>query len=328
MRACRRFCTSSTKHSVVAVGLGNMGDPLTRRVAAKFPTAVYDLSASAVADHAAATGSVPISDADGLRQQTAAAGVVLTCLPNTDLTRKTLETVRPALRPGTVWIDATSGRAEDAAALADELWEQHSVRFLDCAVSGGPRGAAKGILAALVGGDQPSFEGVIDVIGCFADKITHLGPAGSGHLVKAVNNALLAANLLSASEGIAAIARHGVDVDAALQAINGSSGRSWVTMQRFPDNILTGDAYGFALAMHCKDLENALRAIREPRATDGAPVAAPMLELTRCLMSVAREQYGGDVDHTETTRLAARANGIDFEKLRGGGGGGGGGGSS
>jgi 3-hydroxyisobutyrate dehydrogenase-like beta-hydroxyacid dehydrogenase len=94
---------------------------------------------------------------------------------------------------------------------------------------------------------------------------------GRGHLVKAVNNALLGAHMLVASEGgwrcranapdappppppisalgaltrrrlalsiaggggsagLATVARHGVDVSQALKAINGSSGRSWVTM--------------------------------------------------------------------------------------------------
>jgi 3-hydroxyisobutyrate dehydrogenase len=64
--------------------------------------------------------------------------------------------------------------------------------------------------------------------------------------------------MLIASEGLGAIAKSGVDVEKALEAINGSSGRSWVTMQRFPDNILTGKPYGFALGMHCKDMENAM----------------------------------------------------------------------
>ena len=104
------------------------------------------------------------------------------------------------------------------------------------------------VSAQLVGGDRPAFEGAADVIACFADKVapllqesarppsplarpplppwcvspqvTHLGPAGSGHLVKSINNALLAANLLSASEGVAAIARYGIDVPSALQAID------------------------------------------------------------------------------------------------------------
>jgi 3-hydroxyisobutyrate dehydrogenase len=194
--------------------------------------------------------------------------------------------------------------------------QSHGVRYLDCAVSGGPRGAQRGVLAALVGGDAATFARVHDVIGCFSDKITHLGPVGSGHMVKAINNALLAAHLLTASEAMATLARHGVDLPAALQvsskrssalhhplpplglvhhpwalmtwqAINGSSGRSWCTMQRFPDNILTGDAYGFALGLHCKDMENAMRLIRAPH-EDGTPVTAPMLELTRCLMNQVR----------------------------------------
>jgi 3-hydroxyisobutyrate dehydrogenase-like beta-hydroxyacid dehydrogenase len=71
-------------------------------------------------------------------------------------------------------------------------------------------------------------------------------------------------------------------INKALEAINGSSGRSWVTMQRFPDNILTADPYGFALGMHCKDMENAMDVVRADRA------AAPMLELARCLMHIGQ----------------------------------------
>jgi hypothetical protein len=38
----------------------------------------------------------------------------------------------------------------------------------------------------------------------------------------------------------------------ALAAINGSSGRSWATLQRFPDNICTSQPYNFSLGLHCK----------------------------------------------------------------------------
>ena len=50
-----------------------------------------------------------------------------------------LDAVRPGLVDGNprglVWLDATSGRADAAAALAEDLWDQHSLRYLDC-VSG------------------------------------------------------------------------------------------------------------------------------------------------------------------------------------------------
>ena len=87
-----------------------------------------------------------------------------------------------------------------------------------------------------------------------------------------------------------------------------------VTMQRFPDNILTGNAYGFALGMHCKDMNNAMEVILAPH-EDGTAIETPMLDLTRSLMNRAREEMGGEVDHTDTTKLAARQHKIDFENL-------------
>ena len=166
-RSLARLSTQSAAPHVVGVGLGNMGAPLTGRIAAKFPTAVYDLNAATVAKHSEQWGSTVIDGVETLHTLTTTADVIVTCLPNTNLTRVTLDTLRPALREGTVWLDATSGRGEDAAALADELLEGYGVRYLDCAVSGGPRGAEKGILAALVGGDKPTFERVVDVRRCF-----------------------------------------------------------------------------------------------------------------------------------------------------------------
>lgn len=72
----------------------------------------------------------------GLADAAAEADVIFTCLPNTDATKAVLEAVRPGLATGNprglVWLDATSGRADAAAALADELWEQHNLRYLDC----------------------------------------------------------------------------------------------------------------------------------------------------------------------------------------------------
>lgn len=213
--------------------------------------------------------------------------------------------------------------------MAEALWSEHKIGYLDCAVSGGPKGAKNGILAALVGGTEDTFQRAHEIVSCFSDKITHLGPAGSGHLVKAMNNAMLGAQMLVASEGLAAIVRHGVDLTAALKAINGSSGRSWVTMQRFPDNVTTGKPYGFALGMHCKDMDNALRAVQRPapdasadeqqqqkrrkvEASEQPNIKSPMLELAQSLMHVGKEQFGANADHTVTTQFASERHGVSF----------------
>ena len=77
------------------------------------------------------------------------------------------------------------------------------------------------------------MESVKPLISSFSHNIVHCGEVvGSGHAVKAVNNTLMAANLWSAAEGMLLLKRYGVDLSHALDAINGSSGRSWATMQR------------------------------------------------------------------------------------------------
>eukprot|EP00966_Prymnesium_polylepis_P115354 2666239-Prymnesium_polylepis.2 len=113
--ARRALCTAQPSiGKVVAVGLGNMGAPLSGMIASKYPTAVYDVNAEVAARHAEQWGSHALGSEDALREHTATADVVVTCLPNTNLTWVTLDAVRPALRRGTVWLDATSGRGEDA----------------------------------------------------------------------------------------------------------------------------------------------------------------------------------------------------------------------
>ena len=80
------------------------------------------------------------------------------------------------LRPGMIWLDCTSGMTavsqepcnlvvvvagapSDSVALSGEL-EQCGVEFVDVAVSGGPKGAANGVLTAMVGGSAAGVERV------------------------------------------------------------------------------------------------------------------------------------------------------------------------
>eukprot|EP01065_Artemidia_motanka_P043663 TRINITY_DN608_c0_g2_i1.p1 TRINITY_DN608_c0_g2~~TRINITY_DN608_c0_g2_i1.p1 ORF type:complete len:300 (+),score=50.85 TRINITY_DN608_c0_g2_i1:76-975(+) len=285
---------------VLAFGLGNMGFPLTGCVAAKYATCVHDLRSDVVARHNAEFGTTPCEDT---RREAATADVILTCLPNTDLTFRIVKDIAASLRPGVLWIDATSGRAADARRLAETLWSEHQVRYADCAVSGGPAGARRGKLAVMVGGAPDAVGDAMAVCSTFgaSGKVFHCGPPGSGHAVKAVNNALLAVSLLAAGEGIGTLTAMGVDPETAAKAISASSGRSWATMQRMPDHILPNVPYGFALALHRKDVDNALKLVGD--------AAAPMLQQAGKLMREAEAELGGSSCHCDVAQRAAVACG-------------------
>ena len=71
----------------------------------------------------------------------------------------------------------STGSPDDSATMHQELGDI-GVRFVDVAVSGGPAGANKGILTAMVGGEPEAVRTVRPLIDTFAREIVHLGPAG------------------------------------------------------------------------------------------------------------------------------------------------------
>ena len=74
----------------------------------------------------------------------------------------------------------------------------------------------------------------------FAAKVVRMGPVGAGHAMKAVNNALLAVNILGLAEGLVTLAKAGLEPRAMLDVLNASSGRSFVSEVLIPERVLTG----------------------------------------------------------------------------------------
>ena len=100
--------------------------------------------------------------------------------------------------------------------------------------------AIKGALTVMCGGSAADVARAEVVVAPFAAKVTHMGPVGAGHAVKAVNNALLAINILALAEGMVTLAKAGLAPRAVLDVINASSGRSFVSEVLVPERVLTG----------------------------------------------------------------------------------------
>ncbi|CAE8641168.1 unnamed protein product, partial [Polarella glacialis] len=162
--------------------------------------------------------------------------------------------VAPHMARGSCIVSCTSGEPAVTRRLAQSLKERYGIDFLDAPVSGGPKGAAAGTISCMVGADdEAAAQRALPVLRSFTGKIVRCGPAGSGHAVKAVNNAMNVTHLLLGVEGLLALQRFGVDPAVALEAINSSSGRSLQTEQRIPQEVLTGRFdYGFKLPLMAK----------------------------------------------------------------------------
>jgi 3-hydroxyisobutyrate dehydrogenase len=106
-----------------------------------------------------------------------------------------------------------------------------------------------------------------------------------------------AAHLLASSEALLAGQRFGLDPAVMLEVVNGSSGRSGSTQNKWPNYVLpeTYDA-GFAIGLMVKDIRIAL-ALAE---ATGTP--SELTQRTVQLWGQAADQLGADADHTEIVR--------------------------
>ena len=156
---------------------------------------------------------------------------------------------------------------------------RRSIMFVDAPVSGGPPLAEKGTLTVMCGGTDEAVKRATAVVAPFAGKVVHMGPVGSGHAMKAVNNALLAINILALAEGLVTLSKAGIAPRTAVEVLNASSGRSFVSEALIPERVLTGTwPRLFRLALIEKDIGIAHDLAR----TLGVPDA---------VMANARERY-------------------------------------
>jgi 3-hydroxyisobutyrate dehydrogenase len=292
---------------IAFLGLGAIGRPMASHIAAKgFPLTVWNRTAERAEQFARETGAAhAATPANAARD----ADVVITCFPESRHVAALLDGpdgLLAGMRGDTTLVDCTSGDPATSRAIAATL-ASASISFMDAPVSGGVAGAEKGALTVMAGGDAAVLERVRPVLDTFAQKIVHCGGVGAGDAVKAVNNAFLAVHILSTAEGLATLAKAGVDPKVALDVINASSGRSNTSMNLFPERVLTrAFPRTFRLALLEKDIGIAAEIARDLR------VPAPMTQLAADLFRIARGELGEIADHVEAVKMVEQWAGVEI----------------
>jgi 3-hydroxyisobutyrate dehydrogenase len=162
--------------------------------------------------------------------------------------------------------------------------------FVDAPVTGSKMQAAAGELVFLVGAAEDSLARIRPALDAMGKTIVHVGPVGSGALVKLINNFLCGVQAASLAEAIAVIEHSQLDRDRAIGAIvNGSPGSP--VMKTLASRIMADDySPNFYLHLLAKDLGYAI-AEGESR---GVPMATAATALGILQSSIARGD--GDKD--------------------------------
>lgn len=278
------------------VGLGNMGTPMVLRLtAAGYRVQGFD---SGEAAGAALEGVDGYSRKASLSEVAADAKAVILMLPNSVIVAQVLLDggLLDAMRDGSTLIDMGSSRPEETQRMAAEAERRH-VRLVDAPVSGGVPAAKDGSLTVMVGGPREHVDECWPALEHIGNHVVYVGPVGAGHALKALNNLLSASHLLASSEAMVIGTRFGLDPKVMMEAINGSSGRSWSTLTKWPRYILPRNfASGFLFSLLLKDTRIAV----ELAHTTGA--SASHSEATLQLWEAAAKELPADADHTDIHR--------------------------
>ncbi|WP_336882938.1 NAD(P)-dependent oxidoreductase [Rhodococcus globerulus] len=290
--------------SVGLVGLGAMGGPIARNfVNSGQALIVRDADAASqqrfLDSHPSAVGTTDFADF-------AKCDVVVLVLPTSDIVDAVVlgeGGLLSQLQAGSTIVDMGSSIPDRTQKLAGIAAEQ-GVRVVDAPVSGGVGRALKADLAVMAGGDADVVAEVLPLLRATGTAIIHVGPVGSGHAAKALNNLLAANGLVAAAEAMLVGRKFGIDPATLLSVINASSGRNQATETKYEKFVLSGTFdSGFAATLMRKDIGIALDLARSQdvstvlgdtlgkiweTAVDGLAPGADQTEVVRYLEELAQ----------------------------------------
>jgi 3-hydroxyisobutyrate dehydrogenase-like beta-hydroxyacid dehydrogenase len=162
--------------------------------------------------------------------------------------------VLAGLKPGSVVIDCSTAIPASSLRMARAVQAAGSA-WLDAPMTRTPKEAAEGRLNLLVGGDLALFDACRPLLACFAENITHVGPAGAGHSMKLLHNYVSLGTVALLAEAAACAQRSGVSAEVFVDVL-AKGGGGGIALERLKPYLLAGDSSGlrFSIANACKDL--------------------------------------------------------------------------
>jgi len=250
---------SGLPSTVAVVGTGRMGAAMAAKLReAGTDVVLFNRTAERAHQLAAETGARVAASA---AEAAASAPVVLVSLADDRAVTQTYQGpdgIAAGAKAGTVVADTSTVDPRTVAETRRLLGESGS-RLLDAPVSGSVPSVRQGTLVVLAGGDAADLEVARPVFDVFARQIFHVGPSGSGAIMKLAVNTLVHALNQALSESLVLAEKAGIDRSTAYDVITASAaGAPFVQYKRAAFERPEETPVAFTLALVAKDLGLAL----------------------------------------------------------------------
>jgi 2-hydroxy-3-oxopropionate reductase len=227
--------------NVGLIGLGNVGMYYVKKLLeAGYPLTVFDIDPQK-RDDAVQRGA---TSADTAAKVTQSSDFIILSLPKSEVVESVMEGahgVLSVLKAGQVVIDTSTSRPQTAVRL-EKLCEAKGAGFIDSPLTW--RGPGKTHIL-MVGGKEESFQKAEAVLKCLSYKYRLVGPAGSGQILKLINQMVSTNQIAVHAEAVELTKKYGIDPQLLKEFL----------MFDIPEGLLTEDYCGCGeLGFQYKDL--------------------------------------------------------------------------
>lgn len=204
---------------VAVLGLGIMGAGMANNLLrAGFPVNVYNRDAAKSAPFASTAGARVASSP---RDAASDADVVISMVSDDRASRAVWmgdQGALAGLKKGALLIESSTLTVKWVEELAKAATDA-GAELIDAPVTGSRDHAAAGQLLFLVGGSAEALERATPILSVMSRGIVHLGPTGSGALVKLINNFVCGVQAAALAEAMVVIERSNLDRDKTLDVL-------------------------------------------------------------------------------------------------------------
>jgi 3-hydroxyisobutyrate dehydrogenase/2-hydroxy-3-oxopropionate reductase len=280
--------------TVAILGCGRMGSAMAERLAGQgVKVVLYNRTPDRATTLAERIGAEAASVAATPSEAASRADVIISMVADDRAVTELYEPpdgVTAGIRPGSVAVDMSTVLPDTIRSVAPGV-RACGAGVLDAPVSGSVSLARDGGLTIMVGGEAADLDHARPTLEKLARRVFHLGPLGSGAVMKLAVNTLIFGLNEAVAEGLVLAERNGIDRALAYEVLAASAaGAPMVGYKRdaFVDPDSTPVAFSLALAAKDLGLIGQLAA----KAGISMPQAATNLDV----IEAAEGTVGGDAD--------------------------------
>jgi len=296
------------KQRIGFIGLGVMGEAMSGHIAdAGYALSVYDINPSASEKVSAEHPGVKIMKSPA--EVAEASDIVITMLPSGKYVQETAiggKGLIQGFRPGSILLDTSSCEPWLTIDTANKLAEA-KIDMVDAPVSGAQIGARNAELVFMVGGDDEPVSRVSPLLEIMGKKTFHLGPVGSGHAMKCINNLITSVTFLATTEGLTIGKSFGLNPEIMTDVLNISTGESWISRTHIKQRIISRKFDDpFKLGLMVKDIGIAMKLAAELK------LPVELSEMNQKLWQAAEKHAGAETSVSNLAAWVEHISGIEI----------------